>query len=280
MITIDGVEHYGIIYKIENMITHYIYIGQTTHPRGFDGRYPHKGEGIERVYSYLKSKQKQEVRFNIHLLRSIEKCGFDAFEVTKVLDVADSMDELNEKEIYYIKLYDSHKNGFNMSDGGDSASGIPRPKGKDCPNSKRVYQIDLNGKIVKLWDSATEAGNTLKINISSISDVCHGKNRIAGNFVWVFEKDYNPDKNYIPRRIKHRVPEKPVVLLSDDNKIIQEFYNVHIAATELGVSPQKVSATCTHQVKKPTINLKFKSEYLEEQRLNVETLITVSDATV
>ena len=55
---------------------------------------------------------------------------------------------------------------------------------------------------------------------------------------------------------------------------------MHIAATELGVSPQKVSATCTHKVKKPTINLKFKSEYLEEQRLNVETLITVSDATV
>ena len=274
MITIDGVEHYGIIYKIENIITHYIYIGQTTHPRGFDGRYPYKGEGIERVYNYLKSKQKQEVSFNIHLLRSIEKYGFNAFEVTKVLDIADSKDELNEKEMYYIKLYDSHRNGFNMSDGGDS------PKGKGCQNSKSVYQIDLDGKIIKLWDSATEASNTLKINISCISDVCHGKRRIAGNFVWVLEKDYIPDKNYIPRRIKHRVPEKPVVLLSDDNKIIQEFYNVHIAATELGVSPQKVSATCTHKVKKPTINLKFKSEYLEEQRLNVETLITVSDATV
>ena len=53
-IIIDGKEYYGIIYKIENMITHEIYIGQTTHTKGFNGRYYFSGQGIERVYKYLK----------------------------------------------------------------------------------------------------------------------------------------------------------------------------------------------------------------------------------
>ena len=53
----DGKEYYGVIYKIENKITHEIYIGQTTHPRGFNGRYDFKGNGIERVYKKLISRQ-------------------------------------------------------------------------------------------------------------------------------------------------------------------------------------------------------------------------------
>ena len=99
-IIINGKEYYGIIYKIENVITHNIYIGQTTRPRGFNGRYFYKGTGIERVYKDLKSKNDRGARCNVHLLRSIEKCGFDSFIVEEIFDTALTMDELNEKESY------------------------------------------------------------------------------------------------------------------------------------------------------------------------------------
>ena len=52
MITIDGKEVYGIIYKITNTIINKCYIGQTRSKRGFRGRYYHSGEGIERVYKF------------------------------------------------------------------------------------------------------------------------------------------------------------------------------------------------------------------------------------
>ena len=53
-ITIDGKEYYGIIYKIENIVTNSVYIGQTINRLGFKGRYRFKGVGIERVYKYHK----------------------------------------------------------------------------------------------------------------------------------------------------------------------------------------------------------------------------------
>ena len=278
-IIIDGKEYYGIIYKIENIITHKIYIGQTTHPKGFNGRYYYKGTGIERVYHDLSSKRDRNERYNKYLLRSIEKCGFDAFVVDEILDTALTIDELNEKETYYIKKFDSYKNGYNMSFGGDSMSGYERPKGKDCKNSKRICQISLDGNLIKIWDSATEASTQLGISISSLSNVCNGKKRrdngdvakTASGYVWVFEKDYDSDKDYSVNRPRQNMGHgsKIVILLSDNNEIIQEFYSLNEASRILGINVESVRQTCLHKYKKPRYNLKYKSEYIEEQRLSV-----------
>lgn len=274
MITIDGKEYYGIIYKIENTISHYIYIGQTTSPRGFKGRYNHRGKGIERVYKYLKSQKEHGVTsYNKHLLRSIEKYGCEAFTVTEILDTAISMDELNQKEIFYIEKFDSYHHGFNMSYGGDSMSGAARPHGKECPASKRVCQISLDGKLIKIWDCASDASKELGINYSCISSVCTGDHKTAGGFVWCLEKDYDPNENYkrIPQIKDRGRGTKPVVLLSENNEIIQEFYSVINAGKALGINPQEVSRICLHKAKTIQFNLRYKDEYIEEQRLNEET---------
>ena len=63
--------------------------------------------------------------YNEHLLRSIEKYGFEAFEVNKCLDYAFSLEELNIKEKVYIQLYNSLKNGYNETLGGDGTEGRP-----------------------------------------------------------------------------------------------------------------------------------------------------------
>ena len=68
---------------------------------------------------------------------------------------------------------------------------------------------------------------------------------------------------------------KPVVLLSDNNEVIQEFYSVINAGKILGIKPQEVSRICLHKAKTIKFNLKYKDEYLGEQRLNVETPINV-----
>ena len=278
---VDGKEYYGVIYKIENKITHEIYIGQTTHPRGFNGRYDFKGNGIERVYKKLLGNEMRSESHNQHLRRSIKKFGFDAFEIIEVFDVAKTLEELNEKESYYINLFDSYKNGYNQSFGGDSMSGYHRPVGKDCPNSKRVCQISLDGKLIKIWDSATEAHDELGICVGSISQVCSGYispsgkgKKTAGGFVWVFEKDYESNKDY--RQIPHKKDmgrgTKSVLWLADDGKIIQEFYSVINAGEVLGISPQEVSRICLHKAKTVKYNLIYKSEYIEEQRLSVREL--------
>lgn len=277
-ININGKEYFGVIYKIENIITHEVYIGQTTHPRGFNGRYDFKGVGIERVYKKLLGNEARNESHNQHLRRSIKKFGFDAFNVIEVFDVAETLEELNEKETYYIRLFDSYKNGYNQTFGGDSTSGYERPKGKDCKNSKRVCQIGLDGELIKIWDSATDAHNELGVCLSTISQICSGyigrngksKNTASG-FIWVFEKDYDPCKDYSLNRPRVNMGHgsKTVLLLSDDGDILKEFYSLNEASRELGINVESVRQTCLHKYKKPRFNLMYKSEYMEEQRLSV-----------
>ena len=280
-IVIDGKECYGIIYKIENKITHEIYIGQTSNPKGFDGRYSFSGKDIERVYAYLKGNKDRNERHNQHLRRSIEKYGFDAFEVDKIFDTAFTREELNEKETYYIEKFDCFKHGYNQTYGGDNY-----PRGEYCKSSKRVCQISMNGKLIKIWDSATEASNTLGIIASTISNVCNGKKlrkggdvaKTAGGFVWVFEKDYDPCKDYSVNRPRQNMGHgsKVVLLLSENGEVIKEFYSLNEAARSLGINVETVRKTCMHKFKKPSFNLIYKSEYIEEQRLSVRGLYEAS----
>ena len=117
---IGNLEVYGIIYKITNKINNKCYIGQTTNKYGFKGRYRQSGDSsIERVYKYHIHERERGKSFNDHLLKSIEKYGFEAFEVIEVLDVAFSKEELNTKEIMYINIFNSLKNGYNMTSGGE-----------------------------------------------------------------------------------------------------------------------------------------------------------------
>lgn len=274
---VDGKEYYGVIYKIENTITHEVYIGQTSNPKGFDGRYSFSGKDIERVYAYLKGNKDRNERHNKHLRRSIEKYGFDAFEVNKIFDVASTREELNEKEVYYIEKFDSFKHGYNQTYGGDNF-----PRGEYCKNSKRVCQIGLDGKLIKIWSSATEAINELGLNSASLSNVCNGKKRrkggdvakTAGGFVWVFEKDYDPCKDYSVNRPRQNMGHgsKTVILLSDNGDIIQEFYSLNEAGRELNMSVESVRKICLHKIKNPRHKLIYKNEYIEEQRLNVRGL--------
>lgn len=271
-IMIDGKEYYGIIYKVENTITHHVYIGQTVNPKGFKGRYRFKGNGVERMYKYHKYCQKNNCSYNEHLCRAIEKYGFNAFKVDEVYDVALSKDELNEKEMYYIKKYNSFEDGYNNTCGGDGVS-----VGENCKNRKPVCQISLDGDLIKIWSSAQEASIALGIPLSNISKVCTGNPErdgrrliTAGGFVWVFEKEYDANKDY--KRISNARPEgkqrKIVLLLDDNNNIIQEFYSGEDASKALNISKQAVSDLCHHKKLTRKYNLVFKSEYMEEQRLS------------
>ena len=120
-----NLEVYGIIYKITNSKNGKVYIGQTTEKQGFNGRYHVGGKegSIERVYRYHKWNKEHNRSYNKHLLRSIEKYGFEAFEVIEIFDIAFSKTELDIKEKVYIQLYDSYFNGYNDTFGGGGRYG-------------------------------------------------------------------------------------------------------------------------------------------------------------
>lgn len=60
-------------------------------------------------------------------------------------------------------------------------------KGADNVLSKKVNQYDLEGKFIKTYGSAREAGRITKIDRADISKCAVGKKKTAGGFVWDYE---------------------------------------------------------------------------------------------
>lgn len=95
------------IYKIENLINHKVYIGQSV-------------DIINRLNGHLsKRKIDGEYRFtekNPHLRKSLEKYGVENFS----FEVLKETQDLNYWEIFLIQIYHSYdrKFGYNISEGG------------------------------------------------------------------------------------------------------------------------------------------------------------------
>lgn len=53
---------------------------------------------------------------------------------------------------------------------------------------KKLLQLDLNGNIIKEWNTASEAASELHISASGISNCCNGKIKVYKGFIWKFNK--------------------------------------------------------------------------------------------
>lgn len=128
---------YGTIYKITNTINNKVYIGQTI--TSFKRRYNKGGNSnIEKIYNTHKYNKEHNFSYNKHLLYSIEKYGFDAFEVDIEFDIAYSKEELDFREDYWIIYYNSINNGYNHRRGGSN--------GSLCEETKQKISIANKGE--------------------------------------------------------------------------------------------------------------------------------------
>lgn len=104
----DYVGYFGVIYKITNTINNKLYIGQTV---DFNNRTRlHEETGFN----------KNAECYNYPLYRAIRKYGITNFEI-EIIEHCSSLDELNEREIYYIATLDTiidHGKGYNLEYGG------------------------------------------------------------------------------------------------------------------------------------------------------------------
>lgn len=261
---IGNLEVYGVIYKITNKINNKVYIGQTTKKRGFLDRYPNKGHGIERVYRHYKTSKNCGYGYNIHLFNAIKKYGFNSFEVVEIFDVAFSKDELDIKEIVWIRHYNSFNNGYNSTLGGGGKKGSFCLTGKDNPLSRKVCQISLDGKLLKIWACISDVEKELKIDSSKICCVCRGQRKTTQGYVWVYYEDYDENINYArkPRARVRTKGLKEVVLLNENMELVNTYKSVNEASRNLGISTFEVSNICSKRKRKSNLNLLYKNDYI------------------
>lgn len=123
------------IYKITNNITQKSYIGKTEYAPEL------------RWKQHLRSKNYEECSHRA-LYKALNKYGAENFSFT----VLEETDNPSVREQYYIQLYNTYKNGYNETLGGDGASYLILPEDEIC----NFYQTHT------LKETCAEFGNDIK----------------------------------------------------------------------------------------------------------------------
>ena len=135
----------GFIYKITNTINGKSYIGQTIQ------------NVKERFYQHCATKCSKAVS-NMAIHRAIKKYGKSNFTV-EVIEEIDSAN-LNDRERYWIKCYNSYNNGYNSTKGGQD--GCKPFKDLDVESIIKEYNT---GKSLRTF------GTIFKVDKQTIKDL-------------------------------------------------------------------------------------------------------------
>lgn len=63
--------------------------------------------------------------------------------------------------------------------------------GVENKNMKKVCQMSLDGKLIKIWESAAEVERCIKLNHTNIAACCKGKHKTCGGFRWCYLSTFN-----------------------------------------------------------------------------------------
>ena len=135
----------GFIYKITNKVNGKSYIGQTIQ------------NVKERFYQHCATKCSQAI-LNMVIHKAITKYGKSNFTIEVIEEVESA--NLNDRERYWIRYYDSYNNGYNSTEGGQD--GIKLFKNLDTESIVREYK---SGK------SLREIGRLFNVDKQTIKDL-------------------------------------------------------------------------------------------------------------
>lgn len=134
------------IYKITNKINGKCYIGKTM------------STIQERWKEHCNDYQKERHQ-NRPLYRAMRKYGVDSFEISEIENCSDTL--LSEREKYWISYYDTYRNGYNATIGGDGT---------------QYVDYDLVVHIYKLTHNQKETARIVGIDIATVKSILNIRN--------------------------------------------------------------------------------------------------------
>lgn len=201
------------IYKIENKNNNQCYIGQS-----IDIERRWKTHLQPCIYANPFSES-----YNYKLYVAFRKYGVESF-IFSIIELCER-EQLNEREQYWIKHYDSYNTGYNMTIGGEGAikeSIIP------------VYCYSIYGEFLKEYKNVKEAAQKLNLKPQNIyGALSRGHN--AGGYQWSYSK-YD--------RIETNFNTIPVIAFSLSGKRIKLYNSINEAIKETGDSYQSIKKSC------------------------------------
>lgn len=145
----------GYIYKVTNKINGKIYIGQTIQTVK------------ERWYRHCSKSGISKAELGTHFKRAILKYGKENFSL-ETIEACDSS-QLDEREKFYISYYDSYKNGYNSTIGGQDGSKPFKTSKEDEDQIISLYEYGFSLREIGrefCLDKATVKGVLVRRNIT------------------------------------------------------------------------------------------------------------------
>lgn len=180
------------IYKITNIQNNKVYIGQTIRP--IEQRFHrHLNDAINNI-------------LDTHLARAIRKYGKNSFIIEEI-DNAQTQNELNQKEQYWIKFYNSVKNGYNETDaiskcGGNTYQSKNEEKmtiikekirktkiGAKNPMAQKIKRINIITNEIDIFDTIISCAKAcgIKNGKTSITTRLNGQIKSPYKNTYIFE---------------------------------------------------------------------------------------------
>ena len=126
-----------------------------------------------------------------------------------ILDFNVNNENLLDLEIKYIQDYNSVIHGYNMIEDAKNYKKFKQAKTAldnfKKARSKKIIQLDLNGRFIAEFDSVSDAANAIDDQSTNISKCCK-RNKTSSskrkNFIFLYKSDYDLHKNYKYARYK------------------------------------------------------------------------------
>ena len=180
------------IYKITNIQNNKVYIGQTIRPIK-DRFNRHINDAINNI-------------IDTHFARAIRKYGKENFIIEEI-DKAQTQDELNQKEQYWIQYYNSVKEGYNETNaicksGGNTYQSkteeemevikekIRQTKiGNKNPMAKKIKRINIQTDEIDIFETIISCAKAcgIKNGKTSITTRLNGQVKSPYKGQWIFE---------------------------------------------------------------------------------------------
>jgi group I intron endonuclease len=242
----------GVIYKITNITNNKVYIGQTI--RGFLVRY------LEHKNAIRRGKNR-----DYPIYESFIKYGFENFKF-EIIDHAESIEELNNKEVNYISLYNSMVNGYNLNEGGYNSIPTDETRLKMSKSRKGKKRTDEQKKRMsdsKKGKSTKPKTEEQKRHLSEVSPK-YWLNQKRGAETIKKMSETKKNKGIKPPN------SKKLVMLDSDNNLVMVYESARDCSFDSGYSYDQIYDRLTKEYEN---NLPHKFYYLEhyEGEYNLET---------
>lgn len=191
----------GIIYKITNKQNNFSYIGKTS--RNFKTRL---SEHLRDAYEEMAKETCNPESFH----KALIDFGKDNFTY-EILENNIPNSELDKKEQYYINKYDTYKNGYNQTNGGDGGRVWSKL------TEEEVEQIKQKLKDVNNLESLSSIAKHYNINESVISNINTGNTWYDENIDYPIRK-YDVTGLSIPKKIYNDI----IIDLYDDTLLLKD----------------------------------------------------------